>query len=172
MTKRDIRKADEKLKLRSFQFLISDNDLEHLAEICGRSGITITELFETFVGDITRGVHYSGSDEAAFIDRWFDRHCFDLVNKDSLLVHILNNSYRVDVVDDFLTCWDEKAYYKEHPEEEIPDSHWWEKELANILNGFKREPTEDDVKIVREWWEEYQRVNDSAEVVDDTQPQG
>lgn len=167
MTKRDIRDHEE-LKLRSFQIQISDKDLKNLSELCGRSGITIQELFETFVGDFVRGSFYSGSDEAGLIDRWYDRHCFDLVNKDSLLLHILKCG-SVDTADDFLTAWDERAYYREHPEEEIPDVRWWEDEISSILDGYKKEPTEDDVKPVREWLDEYLKIADSAEAVEDTQ---
>lgn len=162
-TKRDIRDHEE-LKLRSVPVRISDKDLRALAEKCGGSGITIQELFETFVGDLTGGTFYSGSDESMYADQWYERHGFSWMNEDSLLSHLMRYG-SADSVEDFLTAWDERAYYKDHPEEEVPEDQWWEDDLTDLLDGYKGEPTEDDIKTVREWLEEFQKLSDSSEEV-------
>ena len=160
--KTDIRKMDQDLKLRAVPVRIPDDDLRALAEKCGRDGITIQELFEVFVGDLIGGAFYSGSDESMYADQWYDRHGFSWMNEDSLLSHILSYG-SADSVDEFLTAWDERAYYKDHPEEEVPEDQWWEDDLTELLDGYKGEPTEDDIKILRDWTEELRRLSDSSE---------
>lgn len=162
-TKRDIRDQEE-LKLRSVPVRISDKDLKALSEKCGRSGITVQELFETFVGDLICGSFYSGSDESMYADQWYDRHGFSWMYEDDLLPHLLGWG-SADSVDEFLTAWDERAYFKDHPEEIDPEDQWWEDEIKEALEGFKREPTENDIKCVREWLEEFRRLSDSSEEV-------
>lgn len=162
MEKRDIRKTEE-LKLRSVPVRMSDSDLKYLAEKCGRSGITVQELFEVFVGDLINGSFYSGSDESMYADQWYERHGFSQMYEDSLLSHILSCG-SAGYIEDFLTAWDERAYYKDHPEE-VPEDQWWEGDLTDLLDGYKGEPTEDDIKTVREWLEEFQKLSDSSEEV-------
>lgn len=162
MEKRDIRDHEE-LKLRSVPVRISDKDLKALAEKCGRSGISIQELFEVFVGDLICGSFYSGSDESMYADQWYERHGFSWMNEDSLLSHILSSG-SADSVDEFLTAWDERAYYKDHPEE-IEEDQWWEDDLRDYLEGYKGDPTEDDIKSLRDWLEEFRKLSDSSEEV-------
>ena len=163
MEKRDIRKTEE-LKLRSVPVRMSDSDLKYLAEKCGRSGITVQELFEVFVGDLINGSFYSGSDESMYADQWYDRHGFSWMYEDSLLSHLLRYG-SAGSVEDFLTAWDERAYFKDHPEEEVPEDQWWEEDIKDALEDFKGDPTEDDIKSVREWLEEFRRLSDSPEEV-------
>lgn len=160
-TKRDIRDQEE-LKLRSVPVRISDKDLRDLAEKCGRSGITVQSLFETFVGDLIGGSFYSGSDESSLADQWYERHGFTWMNKEELLPHLLECG-SVGTVVEFLEAWDEEAYLKDHPEEADPDDQWVKDGIKEALEGFKREPTEDDIKCVREWIEEFGRLSDGSE---------
>ena len=158
MTKMDIRKTEE-LKLRSVPVRMSDSDLRALSEKCGRSGITVQELFETFVGDLINGSFYSGSDESMYADQWYDRHGFSWMYEDSLLSHLLRYG-SAGSVEDFLTAWDERAYFKDHPEEEVPEDQWWEEDIRDALEDFKGDPTEDDIKAVREWLEELRKLSE------------
>ena len=158
MTKMDIRKTEE-LKLRSVPVRMSDSDLKALSEKCGRDNISIQELFETFVGDLISGSFYSGSDESMYADQWYDRHGFSWMNEDSLLSHLLRYG-SADTVEDFITAWDERAYLRDHPEEVDPEAdQWWEDEIKDALEDFKGDPTEDDIKSVREWLEELRKLS-------------
>lgn len=160
-TKIDIRKADENMPLRLVPVRISDKDLKILAEKCGRDGITVQELFEVFVGDLIGGVFYSGSDEGMYADQWYDRHGFSWMNEGCLLSHLLEYG-SASAVEDFLDAWGERAYYKDHPEE-IEEDRWWEEEIKEALEGFKREPIEDDIKYVRGWLDEFRRLSGRPE---------
>lgn len=162
-TKIDIRKADENMPLRLVPVRISDKDLKTLAEKCGRDGITVQELFEVFVGDLIGGVFYSGSDEGMYADQWYDRHGFSWMNEDSLLSHILDYG-SASAVEDFLDAWDEREYYKSHPEDMDPEEYqWWESDITETLEGFKGVPTEDDIKGLRIWLDEFRRLSGSLE---------
>ena len=163
MTKRDIRKTEE-LKLRSVPVRMSDSDLKFLSERCGRDNISIQNLFETFVGDLINGSFYSGSDEWLYANQWYDRHGFGYSwdHKESLLSHLLRYG-SVDTVDDFITAWDERAYLRDHPEKVDPEAYpWWEDDIKEALEDFKGDPTEDDIKVVKEWLEEFQRLSESS----------
>lgn len=160
-TKRDIRKTEE-LKLRSVPVRMSDSDLKALSEKCGRSGISVQELFETFVGDLIGGTFYSGSDESMYADQWYERHGFSWMNEDSLLSHILSYG-SADTVDDFITAWEERAHFKDHPEElEEDQDQWWEDDIRDTLEGYKGEPTEDDIKSLREWLDEFRKLSEGV----------
>ena len=159
----DIRKADENIPLRSVPVRISDKDLKALAEKCGRDGITVQELFEVFVGDLTGGVFYSGSDEGMYADQWYDRHGFSWMNEDILLSHLLDYG-SASSVEEFLSAWDEREYYKSHPEEADPEEYqWWEDDIAEALDGFKRSPTEDDINTLRSWLDEFRMLSGQPE---------
>lgn len=156
MKKRDIRRNEE-LKLRSIQMNLSDRDLLQLAEKCGRSGISIQDLFEIFVGDLIGGTFYSGSDESVLANQWYERHGFSWMNEGELLSHILKQGDAAEVVD-FLESWDEVAYLKDHPDEAGPEDQWLHDGIEDTLEGFEREVTEEDIKKVREWVNEYGRI--------------
>lgn len=157
MIARDIRKNEE-LKQRLIPVRISDNELEALAVKCGSDNITIQELFEVFIGDLINGTFYSGSDESDYIDQWYDRHGFSWMDRDTLLSHLLSDG-TPDTVDDFITAWDEKMYLKEHPEEVDPETEpWWDIEIEEALEYFEGNPTDDDIKEVKEWLKNYKKL--------------
>jgi len=156
MKKRDIRRNEE-LKLRSIQMNLSDRDLLQLAEKCGRSGISIQDLFEIFVGDLIGGTFYSGSDESSLADQWYERHGFTWMNEKELLPSLLKRGSLADVVE-FLESWDELTYLKDHPDEAGPEDQWLHDGIEDTLEGFEREVTEEDIKKVREWVNEYGRI--------------
>ena len=157
MTKRDFRRNEE-LKLRTIPVLMSDRDLKRLLVKCGKSNITIQELFETFVGDLVHGTFFSGSDESMYANDWYDRHGFSWIYEDSLLAYLLRYG-SPNTVDDFITAWEEREYHKDHPEEYSSKcDRWWDKDIKEALEYFDGEPTEDDIKKTKEWLENYERM--------------
>ena len=56
---------------------ISENDRIQLLEICGRYDITVPQLLENFIADITNSKYSCGSDEREFARKYIKR-CYDM----------------------------------------------------------------------------------------------
>ena len=109
------------------------------------------------MGDLIGGTFYSGSDESSLADQWYERHGFTWMNEKELLPSLLKRGSLADVVE-FLESWDELTYLKDHPDEAGPEDQWLHDGIEDTLEGFEREVTEEDIKKVREWVNEYGRI--------------
>ena len=56
---------------------ISENDRIQLLEICGRYDMTVPQLLENFIADITNSKYSCGSDEREFARKYIKR-CYDM----------------------------------------------------------------------------------------------
>ena len=145
------KKRDQELKLRKISCRITDDDLRALMERCGRNGLKVQDLFEVFIGDLIGGSFYSGSDEGDLADQWFDRHGFSWMDE-SLLKHILERG-SADEVDRFVWTWDARKV-----EEDSEEIRWMDEDISDILEGWKGDPTEDEIQKLREWLKEYEEL--------------
>ena len=145
MTWGDQQKTEiETIKERTIKLKLSDADCDRLLKKVGEHGLTVAELIENFIGDLVDGTYTNGSDERMFAQDWFDRCYFGMFPEDTLLRHLLRYDYDVD---DFLTAWDEREHYQEHPEEyteekedlEEDEELWFEEDLAEMLDGWEIE---------------------------------
>ncbi|MEG1432863.1 hypothetical protein [Eubacterium sp.] len=79
----------EIIKERKITLQLSDQDCEEISIMAGRNGLSVPELLENFIADLTGGMRSNGSDERALADQWFDR-CFGMFpQKNTLLCHLL-----------------------------------------------------------------------------------
>ena len=82
------------VKERRITVKMSDSDCDRLARKCGKSGITIGELIQSFIGDLIDGTYSNGSDERDYADKWFERCWFGMFPEPTLLNHLLNNGWQ------------------------------------------------------------------------------
>lgn len=82
MTKQQ--KEIETIKPRKYMLMLSDADVERLAEKAGQYNLTASELLENFIGDLVDGTYTNGSDERDYADQWLKRCWFYDVYKKSL----------------------------------------------------------------------------------------
>lgn len=159
------------IKERTLKVKLSDADCERILEKCGRHGLTVGELFENFIGDLVGGTYSNGSDERDFADRYFERCWFGMFPENTLLHHLLEWGFDVD---DFITCYDENEYFKEHPEEykeeveelEENEKLWFEEELQEYLSEWQpeKEPNmTEEIETIRKWLKECQELKGDSD---------
>ena len=82
------------VKERRITVKMADSDCDRLARKCVKSGITIGELIQSFIGDLIDGTYSNGSDERDYADKWFERCWFGMFPEPTLLNHLLNNGWQ------------------------------------------------------------------------------
>ncbi len=106
---------------RNISIRLSDFDCKKLANLCGEYGITLSELFENFVGDLIGSAYTNGSDERMLANDWFNRCSFGMFPPRTLLNHLLHYGYDPDKYFDWIIQLDvafkEIQYLGDHPEE-------------------------------------------------------
>jgi hypothetical protein len=45
---------------------------------------------------------------------------------------------------------------------EEDQDQWWEDDIRDTLEGYKGEPTEDDIKSLREWLDEFRKLSEGV----------
>lgn len=108
------------IKPRTIELNLSDADLRRLAESAVGAELTVSQLLESFIGDLVDGTYSNGSDERSKADEWYQRCGYGSYNNLSLL-HFLVNESAVEI---FADAWEEA----EASREDISDT---EKALAN-----------------------------------------
>ena len=154
------------VKERRITVKMSDSDCDRLARKCGKSGITIGELIQSFIGDLIDGTYSNGSDERDYADQWFERCWFGMFPKPTLLNHLICWGYNpedyLNTMDNIETAKKEKKYLEEHPEEadeeeasylddDITD---WEEELKSMREDWKpeKEPNMgEEIELIKKW---------------------
>ena len=65
------------LRERMLKINLSDEEIEDLGRMAGAANLTVAELLENFVADLTASNRRNGSDECDYADTWFERCGFD-----------------------------------------------------------------------------------------------
>ncbi len=162
------------IRKKTINIKLSEADCERIYKLCGIHNIKVSELLESFIGDLIGGTYTNGSDERDYAQRYFERCGFGMFPEATLLNWLLNMGY--DVYDDFLEVIDdiESGYaeledYRKDPsvfdEEEIDflrtDIEDWKNQIAELKADFlKNNPKanwEKEVEKVNEWWKEKER---------------
>lgn len=152
----------EDRKIRNIELRISDQDMKTLAGRCGSCGISIQELLETFIGDLTGGQGYSGSDEGELADQWLDRHIWT-VGDESLLQWLMSYGGGVRDIETIITAWDEKKLYEADPDKYEADlggdlDKWWDEDIQDTTDGYKGALNDAEVDKLREWLKDREAV--------------
>lgn len=158
------------IKERELKIKLSDADCGRVMELCGKHGITVSQLVENFIGDLVDGTYSNGSDERDFAERWFERCWFGMEPEETLLKWLLDEWIEVedflDLQDNIKSGYEDLEYAEKNPEdydeEEIEvtkiDIAAWEEELQDYKSRFLKENPEADweeeLKKVRNWYEE------------------
>lgn len=80
-----------KKKTRNVVLNLTDGQCEILTKICGESSLPVGELISSFVEDLT--VEEKENDRAKYANQWLENREFSKKAEDSLLRHLLKNSY-------------------------------------------------------------------------------
>lgn len=180
-------KGSDELQKRSVVLELSDKDCEGILRICGSHGITLSELLENFIHDLTGGSRSNGSDERELADQYISRCWFTIFAEDTMLKFLLL-FYGPGVAADFVDIYDSieqakkdlEAYEKDpqkFDEEEIQfskeDLENWQEQYNSFISEYREIfhldfNAEKEIAIMHKWYEEresllYNIVEDEPE---------
>lgn len=153
-------------KEKNIRVRLTETDCERLSLLCGKISLTVGELIEAFIGDLTGGKYTNGSDERMLADEWLQRCGFSMFAKETLLKYFIDNYYDTD---DFLYLMDEiKGIEEELKEYEInPEkTNKEEAENANADLAALRECYDEKYKEIIE---EYEKEHPDADIEEEIQ---
>ena len=73
----DRKKEIETIKERTLVLKLSDADCDRILQKAASHGMTVSELLESFIGDLVDGTFTNGSDERYLAEDWFNRCGFE-----------------------------------------------------------------------------------------------
>ena len=180
-------KGSDELQKRSVVLELSDKDCEGILSICGSHGITLSELLENFIHDLTGGSRSNRSDERELADQYISRCWFTILAEDTMLKFLLL-FYGPGVAADFVDIYDSieqakkdlEAYEKDpqkFDEEEIQfskeDLENWQEQYNSFISEYREIfhldiNAEKEIAIMHKWYEEresllYNIVEDEPE---------
>lgn len=130
---------------------LDDVTYDALVRKAGCVNITVTELLQNFIGDLTGEQYYNGSDESDFVDAWFDRCRF--INDEYTFLSYLND---YDLLNKFIETVKDYKNTKESYEitkmklEQNKDTDYW-KQLVSLKGTGKNQPA---YKSYEEWYKD------------------
>lgn len=165
------REEIETIKERNISIKLSDADVERLCNKAGESGITVSELFQNFVGDLVDGTYSNGSDERMYANQWFDRCWFGMgFGETSFLQWLITNESVSDAIEE----WNELQIYEEQEdldEDDLEDVAFIKEDLNELFDGYKGEKgtlkdstLENEMEKVIQWHDEMTKIMNSENV--------
>lgn len=97
------------VKERAFTLKLSDKDAEAIFLKASEVGLTVSELLENFIADLTDGIYSNGSDEYYQANEWFERCGFSAFAEKTLLHYLLEQGQ----IEDFLNEYDDMLSAKD-----------------------------------------------------------
>ena len=91
----DRKKEIETIKERTLVLKLSDADCDRILQKAASHGMTVSELLESFIGDLVDGTFTNGSDERYLAEDWFNRCGFERDDKRTLLWHLLEQTSKI-----------------------------------------------------------------------------
>lgn len=132
-----------KKKTRNVVLNLTDGQCEILTKICGESSLSVGELISSFVEDLTAAEEKENEREK-YANQWLEKREFSKKAEDSLLRHLLKNSYDPqDYLNDieYLECLteDKSSYAINNKEDEnyLDIIKEYDDEIITCKNGIK-----------------------------------
>ena len=140
-----------KKKTRNVMLNLTDGQCEILTKICGESSLSVGELISSFVEDLT-AAEEKENDRAKYANQWLEKREFSKKTEDSLLRHLLKNSYDPqDYLNDLeyleSLTEDKKSYIINNKEDE---------NYLDIIKEYNEEiiTCKDGIKVWEEGWKQ------------------
>lgn len=169
-------------KKRNITLTLSDEDSRILFEKCGYGDLSVSELLENFIRDLTYSNHSNGSDEEDLANHWFERCHFGRYQDKSLLQYL----HEIGDVDGFLNvvekveecCTALDDYYKRaepFDEDDIEslegDLEYWKEQRDYYNFEYLTENPEADmdkeIQKVKAWWAQREQFMEGVEQQED-----
>lgn len=159
-----------KKKTRNVVLNLTDGQCEILTKICGESSLSVGELISGFVEDLT-AEEGKENGRAKYANQWLEKREFSKKAEDSLLRHLLKNSYDPqDYLNDLeyleSLTEDKKSYITNNKEDEnyLDIIKEYDEEIITCIDGikvweegWKQKESADmkkEIRKIEEWAEE------------------
>ena len=140
---------------------LTDGQCEILTKICGESSLPVGELISSFVEDLT-ATEEKESERAKYANQWLENREFSKKAEDSLLRHLLKNSYDPqDYLNDLeyleSLTEDKKSYIINNKEDE---------NYLDIIKEYDEEiiTCKDGIKVWEEGWKQKESADMKKEI--------
>ena len=128
------------IKERTIHLNLSDADCKRISTYAAKANITVSQLLESFIGDLVNGTYTNGSDERDYAQEWFERCGLEGIKKSKELIQTLTEELQKEI-----------DRQRENPEYQYE----WEEEDKECIRT-EQEELDAAILSVKEWWEEYQ----------------
>lgn len=149
-----------KKKTRNVVLNLTDGQCEILTKICGESSLPVGELISSFVEDLT--AEKKENDGVKYANQWLEKREFSKKAEDSLLRHLLENSYDPqDYLNDLeyleSLTEDKKSYIINNKEDE---------NYLDIIKEYDEEiiTCKDGIKVWEEGWKQKESADMKKEI--------
>lgn len=178
-------KEIETITERKLSLNLSDADVERLYVKAGIAQLTVSQLLESFIGDLVGGTYSNGSDERDAAQKWYERCGYSYNYPSNFLSHLLCE-YSIECVDDVLSLQEdidgytadlEKAEKNLMSLEELLSELIESNELNKIAGDYEKvkeiyiESTTRDLNWSKEqladYWKDYLSENDTHETFEE-----
>ncbi len=84
------------IKERTIYLNLSDADCKRISTYAAKANITVSQLLESFIGDLVNGTYTNGSDEGDCAQEWFERCGYGMNSEKTFLRYILEEGDDVE----------------------------------------------------------------------------
>lgn len=124
----------ETIRERTVKLKLSDADTVRITERAASVGLTVSELLESFIGDLIDGTYSNGSDERMLANQWFERCGFSFMYERTFLTFLIEWGNIQPVLDTLEYIEDCRSDLEDATDEEKPDI---EAEIARETEELK-----------------------------------
>lgn len=124
----------ETIRERTVKLKLSDADTVRITERAASVGLTVSELLESFIGDLIDGTYSNGSDERMLANQWFERCGFSFMYERTFLTFLIEWGNLKPVLDTLEYIEDCRSDLEDATDEEKPDI---EAEIARETEELK-----------------------------------
>lgn len=103
------------IKPRTITLKLSDADCKRISKEAGKAGLTVSELLESFIGDLVGGTYSNGSDERDLASQWYERCGFGMYPECTLIRYLIEKWQEDSFIEDleeFQSMKDDISYYE------------------------------------------------------------
>lgn len=129
------------IRPRSLELKLSDADVIRITNKAESVGLTVSQLLESFIGDLVGGTYTNGSDERDRAADWFERCGFSMFPEFTFLYYLIEYGDPESFIEEYETLqeWKSDLETFEDPEE---------------IEDFKRDIADQEA-IVKEYYDDY-----------------
>lgn len=167
-----MKKDNNTIKERTINLNLSDNDIKSICEMAGKASISVSELIENFIVDLTDGVNANRPSTRKIAQNWFDNCWFSITSQNTLLAYLLETNYMDDFIELSNNIKDgneELENFKNNPNDYTSEEIEiyknllieWKKDYNKILSNFiqrKDISIESEIELVEKWYCENERL--------------